>query len=397
MYRSTTSFTTKDYDVRPKQILEDDFTSEEQIQEFLRIGYIEVYDGTLEITENGQYDVEDYQNADVNVSGGEVNLQSKEVTISENGTTTVTPDSGYDGLSNVGVTVATSGIDTSDATATASDMASGKTAYVNGQKITGNISTYLNTMLDTGNLKKFNNNATANRLEIAIGTPNNKIILGAPSSLASDVSYSRVASTIGLTADKLKKDEVVLGITGTYEGEGGTTVPDWSEIGYSSVPSSLLDMFEYSKNIYDSWDSTQTNLGDKYSGNEEIRYMPLVDTSRATNTANMFRSALNLIEVPELNLSNVTSTYQMFYNAKGLLNVSFLNLGKVTNMQDMFAYCSHLSEESLNNILAICIGATSYTGTKTLAKLGLSSSQATTCQTLSNWDAFVAEGWSTGY
>lgn len=142
MYRSTTSFTTKDYDVRPKQILEDDFTSEEQIQEFLRIGYIEVYDGTLEITENGQYDVEDYQIADVDVPSSEPTLQSKEVTITENGTTTVRPDSGYDGLSNVGVTVATSGIDTSDATATASDMASGVTAYVNGEKITGNVLTY---------------------------------------------------------------------------------------------------------------------------------------------------------------------------------------------------------------------------------------------------------------
>lgn len=34
---------------------------------------------------------------------------------------------------------------------------------------------------------------------------------------------------------------------------------------------------------------------------------------------------------------------------------------------------------------------------KILAYIGLSSAQATTCQTLSNWDAFVAAGWSTGY
>lgn len=80
--------------------------------------------------------MEDYQNADVNVPSGEPILQSKDITINQNGTTTVTADTGYDGLSDVDVTV--SGIlDTSDATATASDIAQNKTAYVNGVKLTG--------------------------------------------------------------------------------------------------------------------------------------------------------------------------------------------------------------------------------------------------------------------
>ena len=104
---------------------------------------------------------------DITMSGSDPVLQSKSVSPSES-TQTVTPDAGYDGLSSVSVSaiqtetktvtangtvtpssgkylkqvtvnVPTSGLDTSDATATPDDMREGTTAYVNGEKVTGTI------------------------------------------------------------------------------------------------------------------------------------------------------------------------------------------------------------------------------------------------------------------
>lgn len=87
----------------------------------------------------GNIDINDYSLQKLESSGGgTVNLQSKDVTINQNGTTTVRPDTGYNGLSDVDVTV--EGIlDTSDATATEGDIALGKTAYSDGVKLTGTL------------------------------------------------------------------------------------------------------------------------------------------------------------------------------------------------------------------------------------------------------------------
>lgn len=69
MYRALESFTTGAYNVKRNELLEDDFTTEDEIQDLLDVGYIEVDDGAIKITQNGQYNVQPYDYAKVNVEG----------------------------------------------------------------------------------------------------------------------------------------------------------------------------------------------------------------------------------------------------------------------------------------------------------------------------------------
>ena len=69
MYRALESFTTGAYNVQRNELLEDDFTTQDEIQDLLDVGYIEVDDGAIKITQNGQYNVQPYDYAKVNVEG----------------------------------------------------------------------------------------------------------------------------------------------------------------------------------------------------------------------------------------------------------------------------------------------------------------------------------------
>lgn len=225
----------------------------------------------------------------------------------------------------------------------------------------------------------------------------------------------------GLSGDETFTELVpeVLNISG-----GGGVGVDWSTLGYSSVPQLDQDAFNYSKNIYDNWDPTITSMNTMYMNNTDLKVFPLVDTSNVTNMNEAFRQCTFLTDVPLLNTSSVTNMYGAFSNCVYLKTVPMFNSSKTTTMRNMFSrcnrlenvpilntssiddswslvtmfeYCPNLTDASLDNILQMCINATSYPGTKTLARLGITDTTvypASRIEALPHYQDFIDAGWT---
>ena len=134
-----------------------------------------------------------------------------------------------------------------------------------------------------------------------------------------------------------------------------------------------------------------------FQGCSNITTIPQLNTSKVTNMQYMFTNCKNLTEVSLLDTSKVTDMSFMFQDCTNLTTVPQFNLASVKYISGMFSRCPNLSDESLNNILAMFVSATSYINEKTLKEAGLTSEQATRCQSLSNYEAFTSAGWTTGY
>lgn len=155
-----------------------------------------------------------------------------------------------------------------------------------------------------------------------------------------------------------------------------------------------------------------TSHGSLFDTLENVEYIGPLSASLLTSAARLFQDCKALLVAPTLNFPSNLSFMNTFSGCESMTTVEVLDTSKIGTstsyghvgseeycMDGMFEGCVSLSEESLNNILQMCINAVNVTTAdyKTLAHIGLTSAQATVCATLSNYEAFIAAGWTTGY
>lgn len=279
--------------------------------------------------------------------------------------------------------------DYSDTTAKAEDIAKGKIAYCNGERIVGTSENITNNAELHPVLVKGNTNGPNNLGPLISKIPSDAVING------SDAQYMFFGCKY-LTSIPLLDFSNLTNIDGIFHSCSSlvdvpqfdtSNVTNASRIfqGCSSLEEPpMLDL------------SNATQMIGIFHSCSKLERVPKYDTSKVTTFFAAFASCLKLTSAPDWDLSSATNIRSMFSSCSSLVDVPAYSIPKVTDMYNIFNDCYKLSDESLNNIMAMCISAVNYPANnrKLVSDLQMESSVAERCKNLPNYEAFIAAGWS---
>lgn len=146
---------------------------------------------------------------------------------------------------------------------------------------------------------------------------------------------------------------------------------DFSSIGYTeSDLNPILSDLEYSKYVYDNWDSSTTNAFKYFEDNDNLVFCPNIDTSNVKNMSYMFYSNDNLRYVPDLNTSNCTNFSSTFSGCKSLKVAPQIDTSKATSVGTMFMDCTNLETVPLYDFSKVLLTSSAFSNCSKLKNIG---------------------------
>lgn len=247
--------------------------------------------------------------------GVEIKNQAKSLTITENGTQTVRYDSGYTGLSQVGITVDVPTEEFETQSKTIEITENGTMTVEPDSNFDGLIKVTINTDVAIPSFKTQDKNLTIKENGTTTITPDEGYI-----------GLNEVGITVNVP-------------TSGGSGEGGDI---FSSIGYPSTPDFITEGIAYAEEIQNNWQSNYISVPDR------LVFFPLVDTS---NWYNNFTNCNKLLYVPAIDVSNRPQIGSMFEKCACLTGVDCGNwdVSKCTSFLNTFNGCSALTSLDVSN------------------------------------------------
>ena len=158
---------------------------------------------------------------------------------------------------------------------------------------------------------------------------------------------------INIQPENIKSGVYILGVEGTYEGEGGGGGGDPYDYGINTSPTSMYSALSRNNhsdilgaNVVDYIDTSDvTTFRECFYQNTEIDHLDISGWSfdSSTSEQNMFNGCSNLVELTFADDTPMHNMNSMFSGCRKLTSINgILNLAACSNVSNAFANCSSL-------------------------------------------------------